>query len=46
LLIVLLVGGENWLAKSKKVVAPSKWFGSGNSHLDTKDLYCSDWIVI
>lgn len=35
-----------WLAKSKKVIAPSKWFGPGNSHLDTKDIYCSDWIVI
>lgn len=35
-----------WLAKSEKVIAPSKWFGPGNSHLDTKDLYCSDWIVI
>lgn len=35
-----------WLAKSKKVIAPSKWFGPGNSHLDTKDLYCPDWIII
>jgi len=35
-----------WLAKSEKVIAPSKWFGPGNSHLDTKDLYCPDWIVI
>jgi hypothetical protein len=35
-----------WLAKSKKVIAPSQWFGPGNSHLDTKDLYCPDWIVI
>jgi hypothetical protein len=35
-----------WLAKSEKVIAPSKWFGPGNLHLDTKDLYCSDWIVI
>ena len=35
-----------WLAESKKVIAPSKWFGPGNAHLDTKDLYCPDWIVI
>ena len=35
-----------WLAKSEKVVAPSKWFGPGNAHLNTKDLYCCDWIVI
>ena len=24
-----------------KVVAPSEWFGPGNQHLDTKDIYCS-----
>ncbi len=35
-----------WLAKSDKVIAPSKWFGPDNQHLDTKDLYCPDWIVI
>jgi hypothetical protein len=35
-----------WLAKSQKVIAPKKWFGPDNQHLDTKDLYCSDWIVI
>jgi hypothetical protein len=35
-----------WLAKGNKVIAPSKWFGPDNAHLDTTDLYCSDWIVI
>lgn len=35
-----------WLANSKKVVAPKKWFGPTLSHHDTKDLYCSDWEVI
>ena len=35
-----------WLAKSEKVVAPSTWFGPNNIHLDTKDIYCEDWIVI
>ena len=36
-----------WLADSDKVVAPKGWFeGSNNSHLDTSDIYCSDWIVL
>ena len=37
-----------WLIKnpSKKVVAPSMWFGSDYADKDTKDLYCKDWIVI
>ena len=35
-----------WLADRGKVVAPSEWFGPGNQHLDTKDIYCSNWIVI
>ena len=35
-----------WLARSKKVIAPSTWFGPNNSDKDTKDLYCEDWIVI
>ena len=35
-----------WLAKSDKVIAPKDWFGPDNQHLDTKDLYCPDWIVI
>ena len=35
-----------WLAKSEKVIAPSKWFGPDNKHLDTNDIYCEGWIVI
>ena len=36
-----------WLADSDKVVSPKGWFeGSNNSHLDTSDIYCSDWIVL
>lgn len=34
-----------WLANgSKKVVAPSKWFGPAKDH-DTSDVYCKDWII-
>lgn len=36
-----------WLSESNQVVAPSRWFdGSNNEHLDTKDLYLSEWIVL
>ena len=28
-----------WLANKGKVIAPKKWFGPNNSHLNTKDLY-------
>lgn len=35
-----------WLAKSKKVVAPSNWFSGINSHYNTKDIYSDDWIII
>lgn len=37
-----------WLNKNsnKKVVAPKKWFGPSNLHLDTKDLYCDEWAII
>ena len=36
-----------WLADTNKVVAPKGWFeGSDNSHLDTTDIYCTDWIVL
>ena len=36
-----------WLNKNpnKKVIAPSNWFGE-NKKLDTKDLYCKNWIII
>jgi hypothetical protein len=33
-----------WLAGGK-VVAPSRWFGTA-AGLDTKDIYCENWIVI
>lgn len=35
-----------WLSNSKKVIAPSKWFGPNNIHKNTKDIYCDHWIVI
>jgi len=35
-----------WLAKSEKVIAPKKWFGPNNSHLDTKDLYPESWEIV
>ena len=35
-----------WLANKGKVIAPSKWFGPNNSHLDTCDLYPEHWKVI
>ena len=35
-----------WLSDSDDVVAPSKWFGAGNSGKDTKDLYAEGWQVI
>ena len=36
-----------WLAKSKKVVAPSRWFGDElKESNDTKDLYPESWEII
>jgi hypothetical protein len=37
-----------WLARSKKVVAPSQWFGTGGntSKNQTQDLYLDGWIKI
>lgn len=35
-----------WLANTGKVIAPSKWFGPNNSHLNTRDLYPENWIVL
>jgi hypothetical protein len=36
-----------WLSNSKKVIAPSKWFGNrDDAPKDWRDIYCSDWIVI
>ena len=37
----------SWLSNSQKTIAPKGWFeGSNNSHLDTSDIYCSDWTVL
>ena len=37
-----------WLIKNpnKKVIAPKMWFGPTYADKNTKDLYCSDWIVL
>jgi len=35
-----------WLAKSKKVIAPSKWFGPNNADKDTTDLIPETWTII
>lgn len=33
-------------SKSKVVVYPNKWFGPGNAHLSTRDLFPNDWICL
>ena len=37
-----------WLSKAvdKVVIAPEKWFGPNNAHLDTSDLFPDEWVVI
>ena len=35
-----------WLANTGRVIAPSKWFGPNNSHLNTKDLYPDHWEIL
>jgi hypothetical protein len=35
-----------YLSNAEVVIAPKKWFGPNNSHLDTKDIYCDNWIVL
>ena len=32
--------------KNNRVIAPSKWFGPGLRHNNTKDLYCDNWIIL
>jgi hypothetical protein len=32
--------------ENKQVIIPSKWFGISNSHLNTNDLYCKNWIIL
>ena len=35
-----------WLAKNtKKVIAPSPWFGPAKNH-DTSDVYCKNWSIV
>lgn len=37
-----------WLNQnpSKIVIAPSVWFGPGNAHLETKDIYTNEMVII
>ena len=35
-----------WLGGGDKVIAPQRWFGSNNAHLNTKDLYCRGWQIL
>jgi len=35
-----------WLADKGRVIAPSKWFGPNNAHLNTEDLYPDHWEVL
>jgi hypothetical protein len=35
-----------WLANTGRVIAPSKWFGPNNAHLNTQDLYPEHWEII
>ena len=37
-----------WMNKNetKKVIAPKVWFGEKNSHLNTKDIYVKNWVII
>ena len=35
-----------WLADSEKVIAPKKWFGPNNAHLNTNDLYPDSWQIV
>ena len=36
----------SWLAKSKKTVAPSRWFGGPDADKDLSDVYLKEWIVM
>lgn len=35
-----------WLANSRRVIAPQKWFGPAAKRISGRDLYCENWIVI
>lgn len=32
--------------KNKQVIAPQKWFGPHNWHLDNRDIYCDNWKIL
>lgn len=35
-----------WLSNPNNVIAPSKWFGPNNAHLDTSDIMPESWKVL
>jgi hypothetical protein len=37
-----------WLGKNpnKKIICPKVWFGEGNSHINTDDIYCDNFIKL
>ena len=37
-----------WLGsnKNKKILAPKQWYGQGLSHINTKDLFLEEWMLI
>ena len=35
-----------WLADSKRVIAPKKWFGGQCLNKKTKDIYCEGWLTL
>jgi len=36
-----------WLSESKKVIAPSQWFGAAQGMpKNWSDIYCKDWIIL
>lgn len=38
----------SWLGKNpnKKIISPKNWFGEGNSHINTDDIYCENFIKL
>ena len=38
----------SWLGvnQNKKIICPKVWFGEGNSHIDTSDIYCDNFIKL
>ena len=37
-----------WMNKNenKKIISPKDWFGIKNKHINTKDVYGNNWIII